>query len=161
MDRDEKNQIALKVLAETLEQFAFVFGDPADPRLADGDNPMVRVKMEFKGDLSGAFFLFAPKSSCPEIAANILGMEAGDLPDPESPIDGVKELLNIVGSHILTGIGGEEREFNITIPEVLECRKPDWIHAANDPDTVAMASECGLIALQVKIFKEGDGTVWM
>ena len=88
------------VVAETLEQFAFLFGEPEE------EGP-VRVKPQryieasigFSGGGEvGTLIVAASADLCREMAGNVLGLEGAEIPS-DAPVDAIKELSNIlVGS---------------------------------------------------------------
>ena len=90
-----------------------------------------------------------PVEMCPEIAANVLGV---DLDDPDvvvKPLDALKELLNVTCGHVLTALAGDEPVFDLTVPEVTEIDAVAWKKLADAPYTVAFLVDESPVLLQL------------
>ncbi len=85
------------VVAETLEQFAFLFGEPGDtPAISPGSGPYLEARITFTGGHEkGTLLIAAPESLCREMAGNILGMDEDEVTRDVS-IDAIKELSNVL-----------------------------------------------------------------
>lgn len=112
-----------KAFAEVLQQLAFLFAEPI-PALSDIDDPGTwrAVRMGFKGPFAGEVSLHLPTSLQAEVAANFLGLDAGDEGVSVHADDALRELLNVICGHILTLWAGEEAVFNLGAPELIESR---------------------------------------
>lgn len=93
-------QLLADVVAETLEQFAFLFGEPAgegEAFAAPGAYLEAGIGFEGGGE-RGYLTIAAPLDMCREMAGNVLGMDAEEVPD-DAVEDAIKELANVlVGS---------------------------------------------------------------
>lgn len=110
-----------KAFAEVLQQLAFLFAEPI-PALSDIDDPgeWRAVRMGFKGPFAGQVMLHLPATLQNEVAANFLGLDAGDSGVAVHADDALRELLNVLCGHILTLWAGEEAVFDLSSPELIE-----------------------------------------
>ena len=130
------------VLAEVLEEFAFFLVDPctlAEAREAGG--AFVELHLSYQGGQSGHFALFVPRALLPDVAANILGCDRDDALVTEAGDDAPKELLNIMGAHVLSRVFGDERGVTIGVPTV--CADRDAPLAGLDPEGAACVKADG------------------
>ena len=128
MIEQDANKIMDEVLAEVLEKQAFMFTDivPVE-ELVEAEELNYQAFMSFTGEFSGKITLVVTGSMSHEIAANILGVEPDEETSEASAKDSLKEILNVICGNFLTAVAGAEPEFDITIPEVANVRKTDWI----------------------------------
>ncbi len=71
---------------------------------------------------------------CPEIAANVLGLEPDDEFVRERPGDSLKELLNVTCGNLLPALAGEEPVFDLTVPELRVITETEWESILNAPE---------------------------
>jgi len=100
-----------------VEKLTFMFGEPVDlAEIEVGDEPWVEARMEFGGDLVGSLAVIVPASLQPEIASNILGLDADGLDTQEVLDDALRETLNVVCGHVIMALAGPEASFELVAP---------------------------------------------
>lgn len=102
-----ENELLAEVVAETLEQFAFLFGEPEEgARVPLDAAEYYEAHIGFHGGgESGALRIAAPAVLCREMAGNFLGLEGDEIP-ADAPEDAIKELANVlVGSFTARRLG--------------------------------------------------------
>ena len=124
-----------KIFSNVLEHLAFMFVETPDETEMPGSSPpYVEAQMTFSGPFSGRLCLAAPQEMCPEIAANVLGLEPDDEFVRERPGDSLKELLNVTCGNLLPALAGEEPVFDLTVPELREINEVEWQSILNAPE---------------------------
>jgi chemotaxis protein CheY-P-specific phosphatase CheC len=111
------------VAARVLEDAAFLFVEAGDAEAAI-DGPAVVAAMDFGGPAAGRLHLQVPPDLAAELAANLLGVDAGD---PESEGRGeaaVGELLNMIGGLFTAEAFGTGVVCPLGIPEVRTVEGP-------------------------------------
>jgi CheY-specific phosphatase CheX len=93
----EVSQLLGAVVAETLEQFAFLFGEQEDP---EGAQPEPRAYLQATihfdgGGDQGTLRIATTEDLCREMAANILGLDPDEIPG-DATEDAIKELANVL-----------------------------------------------------------------
>ena len=91
------NALLSEVVAEMLEQFAFLFGEPdEDEAVAVQAGEYLEATIGYRADgQRGTLSIAASKSLCLEMAGNVLGLEGDEIP-VDAPADALKELSNIL-----------------------------------------------------------------
>ena len=90
--------------------------------VAPGTEPWVEARMSFTGDVEGSLAVIVPQELQPEIAANILGLDAELMQQPEVFDDALREMLNVVCGHVIRAIAGPSCSFDLVTPENVSCR---------------------------------------
>lgn len=119
---------ASQVMQEVLERQAFLFADPAEGG-EEAEGPILKASLRFAGARAGGLSLAAPMPLAREIAAGILGCDAGDPMAEERAGDACKEILNIACGQTLTSLFGTEPVFDLGVPEarvLSEEEAADW-----------------------------------
>ena len=129
-----------QVCCEVLEQLAFMFGEDAeeDSTLDAPAGGCVLTAMGFSGPAKGRFALAVPEDLCPEIAANVLGVDEDDELVAQNAHDALKELLNVMCGRLLTSLAGDEPVFELTVPEVRAINESTWQNLRDTPGTLAL-----------------------
>ncbi len=100
--------------AETLEQLAYLFAEPA---AADGvatDDVDGIVALAFHGPAHGALILQLSGGILPALASNMLGLDgAPSLPDQR---DALGEVANVICGNVLPRIAGATAVFALGVP---------------------------------------------
>ena len=135
----DNQEMLCDTFCETCEQLAFMFAEAAD----DGDLPeppdeAVQVSMSFMGPQDGRLVLAADRAMCPELAANMLGLDPDDPKAEMRGIDALKELLNVVCGNVLTRMAGDKPVFDLSIPEVHEIDKERWTALSETEGTLPL-----------------------
>lgn len=153
MDRKE---LLTGVLNDVLEKLAFMFGSEAAPdEVLASDSGYMMASMGFSGPFNGTLALAVVQDMCPELAANILGVEPYDDRVMEKAQDALKELLNITCGHVLTALAGDDPVFDLTIPVVNEMDDRQWEAMAQGPTTATVMADEFPVLLEMRI----DGEV--
>ncbi len=146
----------MDVFCEVIEQIAFMFADPAEPRdLAVQGRSFMQASMSFTGQMQGEVAIAVPTDACSEIAANVLGMEADDPFVTERSADALKELLNVTCGHILTGLAGEKPVFDLSIPQVSDLDEAQLSQWLSSPTTLTFAVDDHPVLLRLQM--QGGG----
>ncbi len=125
-------------LCEVLENFAFMFGEGCSKKkLPEGASQYLRAEIGFKGEVCGKIAMGVSANMCPELAANILGLDADDDLAAERAGDALKEVLNIICGQVLTTVAGDEPIFDLTVPEIQSLDAAGWQEFMDCPDTYA------------------------
>jgi len=153
MGNSEKCAEAMqKVITEILEKFAYMFVDPLKlEAIPQTGNDFICARMTFGGDQKGCLTLLVPRPASQAITANILGLEEGDEFIKDHLEDGMKELLNIMGAHILTEVVGEHVNLNINIPQVEPFTDEDWKLLVASGQAVAVLGDSHPIVVQMSM----------
>jgi hypothetical protein len=133
-------EIVKKVCCDVFEQLAFMFSE--DPEEDEGvptpAGGCVLTAMGFSGPAKGRIALAVPEDMCPEIAANVLGVDPDDELVSENAHDALKEMLNVMCGRLLTELAGEEPVFELTVPEVRAIPDETWQKLQATPGTLAL-----------------------
>ena len=95
MNRDD--HLLAEVVAETLEQFAFLFGEPEDAATGPPEpRDYIEARIGFAGGGErGTLRIAAPAALCREMAGNILGLDGSEVAE-DAAMDAIKELANVL-----------------------------------------------------------------
>jgi CheY-specific phosphatase CheX len=136
----EDRELLVTVFSRVAEELAFMFTDTPDPDdVETAKNSFVKAHMRFTGPINGTLNMVVPESMCPQIAANVLGLDPADDLFLQAPHDAVKELLNVTCGNLLTEMAGEEPIFDLLPPEVNIIDRATWLATKKDPNTVLFA----------------------
>ncbi|HUW81808.1 MAG TPA: chemotaxis protein CheX [Phycisphaerae bacterium] len=145
----EQSQLVAQVFCEVMEKLAFMFGEPADKqRSAPPESAYIQTKMTYTGQTSGMLALTVPASLCPQIAANVLGIDPDDDRAVASSLDALKEVLNVTCGHVLTALAGETPVFDLSVPGTSTLDAGQWTDLLERPDTVALSVDDNVVLLQ-------------
>jgi chemotaxis protein CheY-P-specific phosphatase CheC len=109
-------------ISEVLEKMFFLpldFSDAASPAdLWDaGGEPLIAVRLEFEGPISGRFALLIPRKLGSEMCADFMGC-APDEVSTDHVEQTAKEIINMVAGSTFSALD-EEAVFNLGIPEAV------------------------------------------
>lgn len=107
-----------RVTEEVLEQLAFIFSFPEEDRPPIRGPEAIGARVSFDGPFAGALHLRVSRDIGPELAGNMLGVEAEET-TPEQRTDAVKELINVICGNLLPAIAGKRAVFNVDPPALL------------------------------------------
>lgn len=109
-------EILQEVVADVLEQFAFMFVAPVESNgIKIPGGGMLRAEIHFKGPFSGWLSLCATQPFCSLLASNVLGMDPEEL-TLEHAHDALKELVNVTCGELLVAISGKQTLFDLSVP---------------------------------------------
>ncbi len=114
---DEYAETLGDVSAMVLEEAAFLFTEAAEGGLS-WVGEVVEVQLTFSGDGNGSLMMAAPKSLGHELAANLLGVEPGEVTGIERPAEAAfSEMLNMIAGPLTARWFGENAVCRIGVPE--------------------------------------------
>lgn len=132
----EHFEVLGRVFCSVLERMAFMFGEAAEAGdLPDTVADPVKASISFEGPIRGTLLLAIPREMCSEVAANSLGMDAGDPEAVSRGEDAFKELINVLCGNVLTEVAGDEVIFDLSIPEMKATSESDWKALQEDENT--------------------------
>lgn len=136
---NEHTEMLRNVFCDILERMAFMFGDLAEEEeMPDTMNNATAASMTFTGPIKGSLTLAVPSEMCPEIAANILGIDPEEERAVEASHDALKELLNVICGNVLTELAGVEPVFDLSVPEIRELDSAAWKALQENSATIAL-----------------------
>ena len=112
------------ILGQVLQESAFIFAEPDDePNAWQG--PLIAARIAFESTRGGTLRLVTTAAASSEIAANMLGIDAGEEADANGRA-AVAELLNVLGGAFLTRYFGTAVPSQLGLPatELLEAPLP-------------------------------------
>ena len=115
------------VVAETLEQFAFLFVEPeAGMTVPSQPVEYIQASIGFSGGgEKGTLTIAAPAVLCREMAGNILGQDNAEI-EVDVAADAIKELSNILAGSLTARRLGVGTQCSLS-PPVAQMRVPDQI----------------------------------
>ena len=113
-------KILEKIVTETFEGLAFMFGFPEEDENAGAGESMIVTRVGFQGPFSGRMIMAVTQQTVEELTANMLGLDDGEAEiSTADQADALKETINVVCGNLLPAIGGKEAVFDIHSPEIL------------------------------------------
>ncbi len=114
---DQTQPTLEQTFISVVEKLTFMFGEQVEPAEIDaGPETWVQSILEFTGDVTGSLAVIVPESLQPEIAANILGLDADGLDTREVLDDALGEVLNVVSGHVIMALAGPGANFQLSPP---------------------------------------------
>jgi chemotaxis protein CheY-P-specific phosphatase CheC len=118
---DDRLETVETTFLDVVEKLTFMFGEQAEKdEIEVGEEPWIEARMRFTGGQEGSLAVIVPRSLQPEIAANILGLDAEGLETQEVLDDALREMLNVVCGHALMELCGGGRDFVLETPTNVE-----------------------------------------
>jgi CheY-specific phosphatase CheX len=140
-----------QVVSDVLEQFAFMFTDPGeDDEFFFRDNQVLQARIVFSGPFSGALSMYATRSFCMQLAANVLGMEPEDLTN-EHAHDALKELVNVTCGDFLLHVSGKKTVFDLTVPKIRRLPAEDCTEIRKRTGVIPVLVDEEPVLVQVEI----------
>ena len=87
----------------------------APPQAADS----TAASISFAGPFDGTLALSASDELLPAVAANMLGLDFGEVPSQDVQRDAFKELLNVTCGNLLPALAGQQAVFDVGAAELL------------------------------------------
>jgi CheY-specific phosphatase CheX len=114
------SKILEKIVTETFEGLAFMFGFPEEDETAGSGESMIVTQVGFQGPFTGRMIMGVTQQTVQELTANMLGLDddEGEISSADLA-DALKETINVICGNLLPAIGGKEAVFDIHSPEVL------------------------------------------
>ncbi len=145
------------VFREVIEALAFMFSEEVDAEeLPASPEGYLRASMSFEGAPCGGLDLAVSRNMCPELAGNILGVEPEDERVMQKAEDALKELLNMVCGHVLTGLAGEEPVFDLTVPTIQSLGAAEFAAMSRREDVATLLVDDYPVALALNLSVEGQ-----
>lgn len=122
-----------EVFRIVLEKFAFMFAEQAeegDVMSPQGD--LAAARITFTGAASGTLLLATPMDTATEVAANVLGLDAGDDESVERGPDALGEVLNMTCGHLATALDADGAT-DLRPPTVSRIGAGEWAALTADP----------------------------
>jgi len=133
------NETLRRVGEEVFESLAFVLPalEDAAPALDPPGGAAVSGRIAFAGPFDGVLVLRVHGALVPEIAANMLGLDFGQIPPVDKQHDAFAELLNVICGNLLPALAGEQAVFDVQAAQVLPAGAAAVAEA--DPPAAAQA----------------------
>jgi hypothetical protein len=126
MPTDARAQLEGTVL-DVVERYAYMFGEPSAPSaLPRPSGPVHGAAMSVRGGVQGTLTLVLPAQLLTAIAANVLGLDPEDVHPGETTGDAMREMLNVIGGHVVPVLVGEQAEFSLEPPREDAAIATDW-----------------------------------
>lgn len=134
---ENRDELLKEILAETLESFAFIFSEPADPT-PPASIPYLWATIAFhSAQDKGCLTMAVPDPVCREMAANILGAEPAET-DEQTAKDALKELSNVVLGSFTARHYGANVVCDLDAPEAEEAPRQALSELAKTPNTITL-----------------------
>ncbi|MCP4571660.1 MAG: chemotaxis protein CheX [bacterium] len=154
--RSEVSEIVTATFVEIVEQLTFMLGDQVDKdELTTPDSAILRAAMEFSGDATGSLDLIIAEEACPELAANILGIDTDEVESQEQVLDAFKETLNVVGGRVVREIGGSDLRFDLTPPAIQNLGAEAWAAFVASPSRIGFLLDETPVLFGIEFESEG------
>ncbi len=141
-----------QVFSQVAQELAFMFTEPAEDEVLPAVGPsFVLARMTFTGPINGKLAIAVPEDMCPEIAANVLGVDLDDDTMTVEPEDALKELLNVTCGNLLTAMAGEQPIFDLTVPAVQHLDTQAWQAMQNMSDTTLVLVDDSPVLLRLDV----------
>ncbi len=135
------NRILFNTAVSVFEEGAFALEDMPDDELVIGQSEAIAVEMAFRGEFDGKLSMMLPERLGGMLAANMLGIDEDNPDAQQAKIDASKEILNMIGGHILPLIAGTAPEFKFEAPVAVTAPDFDALAACGFGD-FAQAELC-------------------
>ncbi len=138
----KNSEILKQVCCDVFEQLAFMFGEELDPDEIESDSEtFIRASMKYIGDIQGTIEIIVPNELAESLAYNILGIDEDDELEEGGSEDALKELLNTITGKLITAAYGEEKVFDLSIPETNDISNEEWESLLEENDYIAIDIE--------------------
>ncbi len=115
----ERAEVIENVFCDVFENLAFMFGESIGKDALEAiGSEHTQAHISFDGARTGELVLVVPDDMCPEIAANVLGVDPDDEQVYELAGDALKEMINIICGRLLTDLVSNDLIFNLSVPEI-------------------------------------------
>ena len=116
---EQNNEILSRVVAETLEQLAFLLSFPYDGQAKEELDSSVAARVLFTGPFSGAIVIAVSAKVLSELTANMLGVDCEEETTSDQKEDALKETVNVICGNLLPVIAGKRAVFDIDVPKII------------------------------------------
>ncbi|MFH0995933.1 MAG: chemotaxis protein CheX [Pseudomonadota bacterium] len=136
---DSKKKELRKIVSDSMEKLAFMFFASDAYREPIQFQDAVTAEVSYTGVFSGRLAVVMTEPVLNELAANMLGIDSGEL-DLNHLHDALKETVNIICGNWLPIEGGDEEIFNIGAPRVLSPSEASTALAGRPPSILEKMS---------------------
>ncbi len=131
---ESRQQALTTTFLSVVEKLTFMFGEPVETDdIALRPEPWVEARMQFSGEVNGSLAVIVPAALQPQIAANILGLDADELTRPAMLADALREMLNVVCGHVIMALAGSAADFRLQTPSHQELSRERLAALRGDP----------------------------
>jgi len=124
---NERVEIIENVFCDVFENLAFMFGEPMSKDAFEANGiEHTHAHISFAGARTGEIVLIVPDDMCPEIAANVLGVDPDDEQVDELAGDALKEMINIICGRLLTDLESKDLVFDLSVPAIKNINSEEW-----------------------------------
>ncbi len=148
MNSHQHDQTVWEVTAGTLESLAMMFLVPEEDSPMAHDNCNAYATVGFEGPVRGALVVGVSEGLMPELAANMLGVDADSATELQQ-VDALKELANVICGNLLPEAFGSQLVFHVSPPETVPNEKISQIYEGASPAGLArLCSDAGVIEVE-------------
>jgi hypothetical protein len=147
-------ELLTDILGQVLQGSAFIFAEPGgEPEAWDG--AILTAQIAFESTRGGALRLVTTPAASAEMAANMLGIDAGEEANASGPA-AVSELLNVLGGTFLTRYFGTEVPSQLGLPATYLVQGPLPARRRSCAATVRLESGAPVL-LELELEEGGAG----
>ena len=119
MSRDLDDVLG-RTAEEVFESLAFVLPafEEEEPPPDDSDD-LTTAGIDFSGPFEGRLQISASDALLPAVAANMLGLDFGEMPAREVQIDAFKEMVNVICGNLLSRLADADAVFDVRAAEIV------------------------------------------
>lgn len=158
MNKSGLCEIIAKVGEETLADLAFIvtFDCSAEDDAQAAPKAYAAAAVFFQGPLTGAVNIFVSPDLLPALAANMLGLQDGTVPQSDQQYDALQELANVVCGNLLPAISVHNAPYRLSPPRLLSAA--DAVPAAVEADAaVNFVTDEGDVRLELHLLGQAAG----
>jgi len=108
-----------ELVADTLEEAAFVFTEPVDPPPAF-QGEVLEARLQYSGPKRGVLGFRASADFAAGLAANLLGIDRTDPEIDKRSADALGEIVNMLAGAVVLELFGPSAQTSIGVPSVKE-----------------------------------------
>jgi hypothetical protein len=141
-------ELLRQVCEETFMAMAFLSPVSQDECPAT-DLDSQAVSVEFTGQFSGYLTLRVSRQIPAILAANVLGLDDGEVPSADQQADALKETLNVICGNILPLVSDATQVFNVHAPQLMDAAS--LVEPADPDATVLLFTDAGTAAVMLSM----------
>lgn len=127
-----------------LERTAMVLAEPAEPG-TDTAQPTHFARISYAGPSSGSVTLAATDGFLRELASSLLGVEPSEVAIDSHGNDALREMANIVGGSVLLALAGDQCEYSLGLPALIQATDISKPTTTNTHAECAVTTEAGVL----------------
>ena len=146
----------LSAITDVFEKFGFMFVETAGEPAPDGGDEYLQASITFSGPARGEISIAASPDLSRQLAANALGVPAGEA-NAETGQDALKELVNLICGELTVALFGEQPVFDLGVPRVDPIDGDRWRELYTDPQNVRVwADEAAVVGSLVVVGEKSE-----